>query len=174
MAKPRGLWHLSSPSRDWTLALSSERARCQPLDCQGIPMNILKIIELYALRIHFSVCELYLNKKQCFARLIIKLCSTCAQCKWYMWEMTLRHIYLLQEEKETAEDEMVEWLHWFSGHVWAHKIVRQWRTGKPEACFSPCSHKELDMTEQLSSNKFIAIFWSPLFCYITFPIWGIP
>ena len=45
MAKPRGLWHLSSPTRDWTLALSSERARCQPLDCQGIPMNILKIIE---------------------------------------------------------------------------------------------------------------------------------
>ena len=40
-------------------------------------MNILKIIELYALRKNFSVRELYLNKKEYFARLILKSYHHC-------------------------------------------------------------------------------------------------
>ena len=35
-----------------------------------------------------------------------------------------------QEEKGTAEEEMVGWHHWLSWRVWANS-GRQWRTGKP-------------------------------------------
>ena len=54
-----------------------------------------------------------------------------------------------QEEKGTAEDEMVGWHHWLKGHEF------EWTPGVGDGqgglvCCSPWGCKELDMTEQLN------------------------
>ena len=42
MAKPLGLWDLSSLTKDWTQGPSNESAQSQPLDLQGIPGTQIK------------------------------------------------------------------------------------------------------------------------------------
>ena len=51
-----------------------------------------------------------------------------------------------QEEKEMAEDEMVEWDHRLDGHEYEQALGDNEWEGSPEYC-SPWGHKELDMTE---------------------------
>ena len=56
-----------------------------------------------------------------------------------------------QEEKGTAEDEMVGWHHWFNGH----ELEQALGDGEGEGnlvCCSPWGCKESDMTEQLNNN----------------------
>ena len=62
-----------------------------------------------------------------------------------------------QEEKGTAEDEMVGWHDWLDGH----EFKRTPGVGDGQgslACCSPWGHKELDMTEQLK--------WTDTCCYL--------
>ena len=59
-----------------------------------------------------------------------------------------------QEEKGTAEDEMVGSHHWLNGDEFEYTLgVGDGQGGL--ACCSPLGHKELDMTEQLN--------WTELF-----------
>ena len=60
--------------------------------------------------------------------------------------MTLRHIYLLQEEKGTTEDEMVEWHHQFNGHEFEQVPGDGEGQGSLVFC-SPWGCKESDATE---------------------------
>ena len=54
-----------------------------------------------------------------------------------------------QEEKGTAEDEMVGWHHWLNGHEFEKALgVGDGQGGL--ACFGSWSRKESDMTEQLN------------------------
>ena len=54
-----------------------------------------------------------------------------------------------QEEKGTAEDEIVGWHHWFNGHEFEQALGDGDGHGSLVCC-SPWSHKELDMTERLN------------------------
>ena len=54
-----------------------------------------------------------------------------------------------QEEKGTAEDEMVGWHHWHNGHEFEQALWVGDGQGSL-ACCSPWGHKKLDMTEQLN------------------------
>ena len=57
-----------------------------------------------------------------------------------------------QEEKGVTEDEMAGWHHWFNRHEFEQTPAdREGQGGL--ACYSPWSHKELDMTEGLNNNK---------------------
>ena len=68
---------------------------------------------------------------------------------WLIWKDPDAERDWGQEEKETAEDEMVGWHHWLNGHVFG------WTPGAGDgqgglACCSPWDHKEVDTTEQLN------------------------
>ena len=52
---------------------------------------------------------------------------------------------------EAAEDEMVEWHHWLTGHEFEQTLGDGGQGHL--ACCSPWGRRELDMTEQLSINK---------------------
>ena len=54
-----------------------------------------------------------------------------------------------QEEKETAEDEMVGWHHWLDGYEFEQAPGVGDGQGSLASC-SPWGHKESDMTEQLN------------------------
>ena len=54
-----------------------------------------------------------------------------------------------QEEKGTAEEEMVGWHHWLNGHEFEQALGIDDRQGNLVCC-SPWSHKELDTTEWLN------------------------
>ena len=56
------------------------------------------------------------------------------------------------EEKEMTEDEMVGWHHQLNGHEFEQTPGDCEGQGSL-ACCSPCSRKELDVTEQLNNNK---------------------
>ena len=60
---------------------------------------------------------------------------------------------LRQEEKWMAEDEMVGWHHRFDGHEFEQALGVGDGQGSLVCCNS-CSHKELDMTEQLNWIKY--------------------
>ena len=47
------------------------------------------------------------------------------------WTIKKTEYNWLQEEKGTAEDEMVAWHHWLGGHGFWTNSGREWRTGKP-------------------------------------------
>ena len=49
-----------------------------------------------------------------------------------------------QKEKGAAEDEMVGWHHWFTGHI--HEFEQT-------ECCNPWGHKESGETQQLNSNN---------------------
>ena len=72
-----------------------------------------------------------------------------------------------QEEKGTAEDEMVGWHHWLNGHEFEHAPeVGDWQGSL--VCCSPWGHKELDTTECLSwifkiHTFLVFIFMLPFF-----------
>ena len=53
-----------------------------------------------------------------------------------------------QEERGTTEDEMVGWYQWLDGHEF-EQVSGVGEGQGSLACFSPCSHKESDMTEWL-------------------------
>ena len=53
-----------------------------------------------------------------------------------------------QEKKGTREDEMFAWHRWLSGPEFEQPLG-DGETGKPGA-LQPCSHQELNMTEQLT------------------------
>ena len=59
-----------------------------------------------------------------------------------------------QGEKGTTEDKMVGWHHWLSGHE-SEQAMGDGEGQGSLACCSPWGHscKELDMTEQLNSNR---------------------
>ena len=61
-----------------------------------------------------------------------------------------------QEEKGTTEDEMVERHHWLVGHEFENL----------QACHSPWSHKESDMTEWLNLNSQPSLWF-----YRSFSVW---
>ena len=71
-----------------------------------------------------------------------------------------------QEEKGTTEDEMVGWHQWLNGHEF------EWAPGIGDGqgslvCYSPWSHKESDMTEQLKWTELKSEFiWKILSCYL--------
>ena len=54
-----------------------------------------------------------------------------------------------QEEKGTAEDEMVEWHHWLNRHEFEQALGVSDGQGSLSCC-SPCNHKESDTTERLN------------------------
>ena len=58
-----------------------------------------------------------------------------------------------QEDKGTVEDEMVGWHHQLSGHV-SEQVPEDGEVQGRLACCSPSGHKELDVTEWLSNNKY--------------------
>ena len=61
------------------------------------------------------------------------------------------------EEKETAEDEMVGWHHWFNGPEIEHALgVGDGQGGL--VCYSPWGHKESDMTERLNWTEPTPVF----------------
>ena len=56
-----------------------------------------------------------------------------------------------QEEKGTAEDEMIEWHHWLNGH-----LSNLWEIVKDRETRRAAGHlKELDMTERLNNNNIV-------------------
>ena len=57
-----------------------------------------------------------------------------------------------QEEKGTTEDEIVGWHHGLNGHEFEQTLGDSEGQGSL-ACCSPRGHKELNVTEQLNSNK---------------------
>ena len=57
-----------------------------------------------------------------------------------------------QEEKGTAEDEMVGWHHWLNGHEFEQAQGDSEGQGSPPCC-SPWGCKESDSTEQMNNNK---------------------
>ena len=57
-----------------------------------------------------------------------------------------------QEEKGTAEDEIVGWHHWLNGHEFEQALGDGEGQGR-SACCSPWGCKELDMTERLKNNN---------------------
>ena len=61
-----------------------------------------------------------------------------------------------QEEKGTAEDEMVGWHHWLNGREFERASGNGERQGRL-ACCSPCGHKESDMTEWLNNTMTAAM-----------------
>ena len=78
-----------------------------------------------------------------------------------------------QEEKETTEEEMVGWHHWFNGHEFEQALGDGGEQGYLAWC-SPWDHKQLDTTEWLNNshhltNIFLSFplnlsgFWSPMF-----------
>ena len=54
-----------------------------------------------------------------------------------------------QEDKGTAEDEMVGWHHWLNGHEF-EQAAEAGDGHRRLACCSSWDHKELDITEQLN------------------------
>ena len=67
-----------------------------------------------------------------------------------------------QEEKGTAEDEMVVWHHWLNGHEFEQAPGVGDGQGSL-ACCSPWYHKKPDTTEQLNNNKNIITIHKCLF-----------
>ena len=57
-----------------------------------------------------------------------------------------------QEEKGTAEDEIVGWHHRLNGYEFEQALGDDERQGSLTCC-SPLGHKELDTTEQLSLHS---------------------
>ena len=57
-----------------------------------------------------------------------------------------------QEEKESTEDEMVEWHHWLDGYEFKHAPGDSKGQGSL-AFYSPWGCKELDMTELMNNNN---------------------
>ena len=53
---------------------------------------------------------------------------------------------------EAAEDKIVEWHHWLTGHEFEQTLGDGERQGHL-ACCSPWGRRELDMTEWLSNNN---------------------
>ena len=62
-----------------------------------------------------------------------------------------------QEEKGTTEDEMVGWHHQLSGHE-SEQAPGDGEGRGSLASWSPCGHKELDMTKWLSNNQHILFY----------------
>ena len=61
-----------------------------------------------------------------------------------------------QEEKGTAEDEMVGWHHWFNGHGFGFTPgIGDGQGGL--VCCGSWGHKESDMTEQLNWTEWISL-----------------
>ena len=68
---------------------------------------------------------------------------------WLIWKDPNAGKDWGQEEKGTAEDEMIGWHHQFYGH----KFEQVLRVGEEQGslvCCDPWGHKELDTTEQLN------------------------
>ena len=57
-----------------------------------------------------------------------------------------------QEKEGTAEDEMVGWHHWLSGHEF-EQAPRDWEGQGSLVSCSPLGHKESDTTEWLNNNN---------------------
>ena len=60
-----------------------------------------------------------------------------------------------QEEKGTAEDEMVGWRHWLNGHGWTPGV------GDGQGGLASCGsqgRKEVDMTEQLNWTDLVQVY----------------
>ena len=70
-----------------------------------------------------------------------------------------------QEEKGMAEDEMVGWHHWLSGHEFEQTPGDGDGQGSLVCC-SPWGHKETDRTERLNWTDLVIIYVSTalLFC----------
>ena len=52
-----------------------------------------------------------------------------------------------------TEDEMMGWHHLLYGHEF-EQVLGVGDEQEGLECFSPCGHKELDMTKQRNNNKF--------------------
>jgi len=61
-----------------------------------------------------------------------------------------------QEEKRVAEDEMVGWHHWLSGHEFEQAPGGGEGQGSL-ACCSPWSSKDVDTTEQLNNSSSVPV-----------------
>ena len=66
-----------------------------------------------------------------------------------------------QEKEGVAEDEMVGWHHWLSGHESEQSPGDSKEQGSLVHC-SPWGHKELDTTEWLNSNKWASFIPVPV------------
>ena len=61
-----------------------------------------------------------------------------------------------QEEKKTAENEMVGWHHWLDRHEF-EQTPGDGEGQRGLACCSPCDRKELDMTKRLNSKRGLSL-----------------
>ena len=57
-----------------------------------------------------------------------------------------------EEEKGATEDEIIEWHHWLSGHVF-EQTAEDSEGQESSGCSTSWDCKELDMTEQLNNNN---------------------
>ena len=77
---------------------------------------------------------------------------------WLIWKDPDAGKDWRQEEKETTEDEMVGWYHWFDGHEFEQGPGDGEGQGSL-ACCSSWVHRDLDVTECLNNNNF---GWRPI------------
>jgi len=68
---------------------------------------------------------------------------------WLIWKDPVAGKDWRQEKKGMTKDEMIGWHHWLDGHEFEQALGADDGQGSL-ACCSPCSHKELDMTDQLN------------------------
>ena len=82
---------------------------------------------------------------------------------WLIWKDPDAGKDQRQEEKGMAEDEMVGWHHWLSGHEFEQALgVSDGQGGL--VCCSPRGHKELDTNEWLNwTEAFIPVKWKLIF-----------
>ena len=72
---------------------------------------------------------------------------------WLIWKAPDAGKDWGQEEKQTTEDELVQWHHWLNGHGF------EWTPGVGNGqgglvCCGSWGHKESDMTEQLNWTEY--------------------
>ena len=58
-----------------------------------------------------------------------------------------------QEDKETTEDVLFGWHHWFKGHEFEQTLGDSEGQGSLCTCYSPLGHKELNSTERLNNGS---------------------
>ena len=78
---------------------------------------------------------------------------------WLFWKDPVAWRGWRQEEKGSAEDEMVGWHHRLNGHEF-EQAPGDGKGKESLACYSPWGHKEWYMTEQLNNSN-------PLLCHTT-------
>ena len=71
---------------------------------------------------------------------------------WLIWKDPDAGKYWRQEEKGTAEDEMVGWHHQLNGHEFKQALGDNEGQGIL-ACCSPWSYKDSDMTERMKNSN---------------------